>query len=612
MFLVLFILALLFYMERTIFVDPCYALFNFLYYRDYIVEAGRIAAVAPQSLALLAIHFGLPLKVILGVYSISFVLLYYLIFLVIAYGFKLDRLALAVPLLLLLGVKYSYFWISTETHQALVYTILFYAFLTWSLRFKPGIFYWILRLIVATGILFLCFYSHPVALFTVLFVLGFFVIDNKLWLKPEGYLLGGIIIALALLKFYSSSSSGYESFYFKGFGEFFVRLGDVFHSESFKFLNVKAFNIYLFSMILFFVTIAWYVVKKDYLKLTYYLVSLLLFLLVLFTTFNIWYFPFIQEKNLMGLNIFLLIPFLKDVVFVSGRNRIISQWFLILLFVTGVFHVAGAALFYKNRQAYLRNLIAITRHFPEKKFIVSESMVDREQVNVNWALAPETLLLSSLQSPDSSVSIYVNDVTGKIDEGTNLNDSNLFICAPWAKNLDIRGLNKRYFNLDNSVYRVLSEKDMLQGQEVPFYSNHFDDRSFRAGSDSCRKDSTGNSFFVLASEFSPGFFGKCTDLTKKPGMMITATVKVFPYEVMNPKWLSLVISKEKNQVVLDYHQSGVDEPPTLKLRQWNTITVSGTIRNSDPENQLKVYLWNPEKKPVGMDDFVISYRIVNN
>ena len=178
MFLFLFVMALLFYLERTIFVDPCYAVFNILYYRDYIVEAGRTAAVFPQTLALLAVKLELPLKVILGIYSISFILLYYLVFLVIAYGFKLDRLALAVPLVMMLGVKYSFFWISTETHQALVYTILFYAFLSWSLSFKPGVLFWSIRLIVATGILFLCFYSHPVSLFTVLFVLGFFIYLN--------------------------------------------------------------------------------------------------------------------------------------------------------------------------------------------------------------------------------------------------------------------------------------------------------------------------------------------------------------------------------------------------------------------------------------------------
>jgi hypothetical protein len=610
MFLVLFILALLFYLERTIFVDPCYAVFNLLYYRDYVVEAGRMAAVAPQTLALLAIKLELPLKVILAVYSMSFILLYYLIFLVIAYLFKLDRLALAVPLLLMLGVKYSFFWISTETHQALVYTILLYAFLTWSMRFKSNLLFWLLRLVLAAGIMFLCFYSHPVSLFTVLFVLGFFIIDNKLWLKPDGYLLGALIIGLALFKFLTSSATGYESFYFRGFGEFFTRLGDVFHAESYLFLKAKILNIYLFSWMLFLITSVWYIIEKQYLKLGYYLISLLFLSLVLFTTFNIWYFPFIQEKNLMGLNIFLLIPFLKDVVFPAGRKQVLSQLFLIGMFVMGVAHVASASLFYRNRLTYIGNLITSARRFPEKKFIVSESMIDRNQLNVNWGLAPETLILSSLESPDSSISMYINDENGKIAEGTNLNDSLLFICAPWAKDLEIRRLDRHYFRLSNSPYRVLTPADMVQGNEISFYSNSFDDRSIQADSINYHTDSTGNSFYLLTSEFSPGFFGKYKEVTKFPAVMITATVRVFPMEKMNPEWLTLVISKEQNQKVLQYYRSGLDHPATLKLRQLNQLTVSGVVKSSDPNDQLKIYLWNPEKKKVGMDDFKITYRII--
>ncbi|MEI6435812.1 MAG: hypothetical protein WCP32_13280 [Bacteroidota bacterium] len=611
MFLVLFILAIIFYLERTIFVDPCYAVFNILYYCDYISEAGRYAAVIPQTLALLAIKMNLPLKVILGIYSFSFILLYYLIFLVIAYVFKLDRIALAVPLVLLLGVKYSFFWISTETHQALVYTILFYSFLTWSLTFRPGIVTSLIRLIFATGILLLCFYSHPVSLFTVLFVLGFFVTDNKLWLKPDGYILGAVIIILSIIKFMNGVSTGYESFYFKGFGAFFERFGYILGSESLKFLKDQILNIYLFPLILFLGTTAWYIVMKQYLKLAYYLVSLTLFAIILFTTFDIWYYPFIQEKNLMGLNIFILIPFLKDVIFTTKKKKLIAQGFLILALIFAGFHIIIASFFYKDRLAYINNLINSARRYPEKKFIISETMVDRDRLNVNWALATETLMLSSLEGPDSSVSIYINDQYGKIKEGANLNDSLLFICAPWAKELDIRRLNKRYFNLEHSAYRILSENDLVMGNEIPFYSNRFDDPSFRTDKERCLTDSSGNSFFELKSEFSPGFYGKYSDLSKRPSIMITASVRVFPFEKLNSKWLNLVITREQNQVVFDYHNSWIQKQDTLKMNQWNTLTVSGLVRSKNSNDQLKVYLWNPEKKRVGMDDFQINYRTVD-
>jgi hypothetical protein len=610
MFLVLFFMAIFYYLERTVFVDPCYAVFNILYYHDYVCEAGRHAAVIPQTLALLGIRMQLPLKVILMIYSISFILLYYIIFLVIAYGFKLDRIALAVPLLLMLGVKYSFFWISTETHQALVYTVLFYAFLTWSLQFRKGVISWLFRLTMATGIILLCFYSHPVAFFTVLFVLGFFIIDNKLWFKPEGYILSGVIIVLAVIKFLTSSATGYEGFYFKGFSAFFERIGHISTSGSLRFLNAKLFNLYIFSLAIFLATVAWYVLKKQYLKLLWYMGFLVSFSLILFTTFDIWYLPFIQEKNLMGLNIILLIPFLKDVVFIGERRRMVVQGFLILLFMIAVIHVVSASFAAKDRLSYLRELIREVRHFPEKKFIIRESIVDRERIKVNWGLAPETLILSSLESPDSSVSIYINDEYGKIKDGTNLGDSLLFICAPWAQDLEIRRLNKRYFNLEHSAYRMLSETDLILGNEIPCYSNRFDGPSSPQGGDSCLIDSSGNSYLILKSEFSPGFYKKFSEFTKYPAVVITASVRVCPFEKVNSKFLGLVISREQNQVVFDYYNSWIQHMDTLEPRKWKTITVSGIIRSTNNNDLLKIYLWNPGKNRVGMDDLEISYRTV--
>jgi len=322
MFAVLFLLAAFFYLERTLFVDPCYAVFNLTYFRDFVVPAGRSASVFPQLPALLALSHGLPLRTVLFIYSLSFILLYYLVFVVIAHLFRLRRLALAVPLILVLGVKDSFFWISTETHQALVYTILFYAFLTWSLTFRKGAVAAIVRLVVAAGLLWLCFYSHPVALFTVLFVLGYCMLENRGWNKPDGYVLAAVIAGLAVYKFLTSESQGYEGFFFRGFGEFFDRVGYVFHSESFRFLRHNLLTLYLFPLVIFLYTIVRYILRKAFWRLGWYVGYFVLFALVLFTTFDLWFYPFIQEKNLMPLNLVVLIPFLKELNPTARPGRI--------------------------------------------------------------------------------------------------------------------------------------------------------------------------------------------------------------------------------------------------------------------------------------------------
>ena len=607
MFLVLFVLAIVLYLPRTIFVDPCYAIFNVLYYRDYVSEAFRYTAVYPQTLALLGMKLNLSLRGILLLYSVSFILLYYIVYLIVTYIFRQSRIALAIPLLLMLGIKYSFFWISTETHQALVYTVLFYCFLNWSRSFRPGVIMWMVKVMVATGILLLAFYAHPVSLFTVLFVLGYFMIDRKMVRKPDVYILGAIIITLSVIKFMTGISSGYESFYFKGFSEFFDRVQNLHRSESLLFLNRYLFNIYFFSMLIFLSLTGYYVVKRLYIKLFWFLGYSVAFALILFTTFDIWYFPFIQEKNLMGLNILLLIPFLNDVRFRGEKPQWLVRIFISLAFLTAVYHVVNASFFYRHRLDFIQSFIQQVRKYPEKKFVIPESVIDREQLNVNWAFATETLILSSLEGPDSSVSIYINDPFGKIKDEVNLNDTLLFVCAPWAQDREIRRLNPRYFNLSNSVYRVLTEEDLVSGRETLLHLNRFDDPVSAKDSIHVVREASGNYYYLLSDEFSPGFYGEFSTFTREREIRITARARVMPLDTGSARWLGLVITREKGQNVLEYYNSTDQRNDTLKIGMWNSITVAGILRPKDPEEVLKVYLWNPGKKYAGLDDIRISY-----
>ncbi len=607
MFLVLFVLAAVFYLERTLFVDPCYALFNLFYYHDFVAEAGRHAAVLPQSLPLLAIRLGLPLRAVMMLYSVSFILLYYLVWLLIAYGFRLERIALAVPLVLVLGVKYSFFWISTETHQALVYTVLFYAFLEWSYGLPRTLPTALLRLAGGTAILLTAFYTHPIALFTVLFALGFHVVDRKLWLKPDGYLLGAAIVAVALYKYLTSNPTGYESTYFRGFADFFNRIGELFASGSFQFMRRKLFNIYLVPMAIFFATVVWYIMRKQYLKLAYYLAVSLLFSLVLFTTFDIWYLPFIQEKNLMGLMLLLLIPFLKDVLPAGDSKGKIPHFIVLLIFVSGTVHVVAGSAWHLDRVRYIRETVQELRKFPEKKFVIPESLVNRERLAVNWAFGPETLLASALDGADSCASVYIDDPFGKLSDSTDYRDTLRYICAPWAKHLEVRQLDRRFFNLRNSAFRVLNEKDMVKGNDIVFYENRFDDPRLQHGTDSLRSDTAGNRFLVTTTEFSPGFYGRYADVSTNPALLITASVRLCAMEPADAKNLNLIISRERNNTVYEYYMAGV-KPDSLLPGRWNRIEVSGIVRSSDPGDQLKIYLWNPGKKAIGMDDLRVAYR----
>jgi hypothetical protein len=137
------------------------------------------------------------------------------------------------------------------------------------------------------------------------------------------------------------------------------------------------------------------------------------------------------------------------------------------------------------------------------------------------------------------------------------------------------------------------------------YFNLFDDPSLIATGSNYQRDSSGNSFYFLTDEFSPGIYKKYTDVTTEKSIFISAAVKVFPLEEVDPKVLNLVISREQGNKTFDYYMSGVNQSSLLKPHYWTTLSVSGVISSNDNNDILKVYLWNPGRKKIRMDDLII-------
>src|SRR5689334_21683384 len=77
----LFTLAFVFYKERMLSYDPAFFSFKIIFERDFDVELGRWGSVVSQVLPLWFLQLGCSLETFLRVYSVSFILIYYLIFL---------------------------------------------------------------------------------------------------------------------------------------------------------------------------------------------------------------------------------------------------------------------------------------------------------------------------------------------------------------------------------------------------------------------------------------------------------------------------------------------------------------------------------------------------
>lgn len=176
-----FVLSLMFAQERILNTDSSAFFFNLVNSEWPSVAEQRYSAAIPQFLPYVFLKLGASLKTILYVFSASYIVLYALVFCLIQFVLVQAKAAIALVLSLLLGVAHSFYHPVTETHQAIAWSILFYACLG-SNQTKIKV--------ILLGVLSftLAIFSHPAAVFMLAFSLAWHIIETRTFRKIIPYL----------------------------------------------------------------------------------------------------------------------------------------------------------------------------------------------------------------------------------------------------------------------------------------------------------------------------------------------------------------------------------------------------------------------------------------
>lgn len=169
-FAVLLVLSVVLAQERVLFVDSAAQLFEMIQRGTFVIYDHRYTMAVTQLLPLLGIKLGLPMPVLVILYSLSAPLLGYLAFLLLAY--RVKDLPLALFLLLpLLCIRHTFFHAISETFSLMIYATLLLALL----RHRKN------TILHAVGVVLCsvaCIFMHPIGMFFVLFLLGYHLVDQ--------------------------------------------------------------------------------------------------------------------------------------------------------------------------------------------------------------------------------------------------------------------------------------------------------------------------------------------------------------------------------------------------------------------------------------------------
>lgn len=473
-FAVLGVMAFVFFKERILLFDTAFQSFMVLK-GEYHLLINRFGATMTLVFPIITAKLGGSLQTVLIAYSLSFVLVHWLMFWICYRILKQAEMAFAIVLFNVFMVNNTFFWVQNECVQAISLGFVFWAFLLRRGSFATfrGYDYLIFFALLTTLV-----YFHPLFLFPFGFVALYFLLEAKESESGEtpisiSLILAavGVFIAIAAFKHFFTpntyDSAGLDRLKMgRMFETFFMRIHEI---ASFKDLMAHLWTDFALLPISLLAITTYYISQKKILKLLLLWVFVLGYILIILISYRNGGDWFHVESQYLPMSVFLIVPLVWEFIPALSNSLNIKPIFTnsSLILITSIFSLAilfrvidifQTQEFYKKRVEYIGELLEKTKKLEGTKFMLDEKYVDRNLLLQTWGFGYESLYYSALQSPDSMRTIVI--FSEYIDTRPSLGNTNSFVAvfnaAPYST------LNQQLFHQTDTVrpYRLLEAKDL--------------------------------------------------------------------------------------------------------------------------------------------------------
>lgn len=446
-YILLAILSLMFYVERTAFVDISFHLFHIIKDGYFAIQNNRFGAFFTQLFPLIGSKIGLDLDTIMKLYSVGFVLYYYAIFFVCVRILKSYQFGLVMLLLSTLMVTDTFYWIQSELPQGLALLVLYYALIDYSEKVDDR-YKWILRAMIPLIVLMLVFF-HPLLMFPFLFIAVFLYLKYPRLrsLLQSGTALFIFILIIKSLFF----KTGYDSSAMGGVKNFLTLFPDYIFLKSNKRFVIDAFTDYYMMIIALIGLVIYYVKSKEYAKLFLVCSFFLGYTLLVNVSYPNGADKFYIENLYLPLSLFVAVALVFDIVpHIQSKKYFIPILCTILL--VRIIHIGLNHTVYTQRVDYLNKLLSETALLDQRKMIISSDRVAKDTVMMTWGTPYESWLLSTINTGETR-SILVTD---NIGAHRWKKEHNKKFATTWGV-FDYDKLPKRYFILPDTTYYDIKE-----------------------------------------------------------------------------------------------------------------------------------------------------------
>jgi len=419
-YLALAFLAILFYKERTIFLDSSFRFFYMIKNEGYELQANRFGSFFTQSFLYLSYAIGLPLKYIMINYSVGFIICNAFVFFVTLKWLKNPTLALTLLFVHVFMVAKTFYWIQSELIEGISFTILYFAMLQHFAKKGLNIIWGIVLLIMLITVVFF----HPLLIIVFAFISLFFIISPEN-LNHRKYLLWNIPTAIGILVIKSTVfKAPYDSGVLSKTANIIKLFPDYWSMPSnAQFLRFMMED-YYFLPLLILVVLAFYLQQKSWLKLAFVFSFFFGYLFLINATFPHYKTRVHLESFHIPLSLFLLLPFVTDIL-----PEITKKYALLLLSLVMLIRLVHIGLNHENFTANLdwkRGILKETAHLKNKKLLIQQKQVPMDLLVMSFGSPFEFWMLSTLEFGECR-SIVIYNKRETVDKWGKSKKKNKFI-----------------------------------------------------------------------------------------------------------------------------------------------------------------------------------------
>jgi len=450
-FLLLISLSVIYYKERILFFDNVFYLFKIINFEKFNTEAGRYGAFLSQIPVLAALKAGMSLKSLLLIYSISFILIYYVVFMLCTHVLKNVVAGFSIVFVLVLCMQQGFYHPTHESHQALIYSLLFYSTINYSFNKK----YYLLKYSIGGLLIALCFFTYPTVLFPLLYIIAFYIIDQHKWRETGIYILVMILIMLSVFKVTYTDQSSYEGQFLSGLFNLRPGIHDFTGYYSTMFFSRRIGGLYFWLCIIFILAILLQLANKKYLNAGFTFLGTTSFLVLVLYTYRMGDSDVMMERSFLPLTVFVSVPFFTELLSSKRRSVLIPGVLVILVICfAGIRRLNLEGQRFRRRLKNIEQLIECTHNMDGRKFLLKKSDENISNIIMPWTSSFNSIIVSSMNGNQNTRTIFLYDDLKNWE--IYLHDKpDVFLGADFWLEWQINMLNHKYFNLPVEPYKVL-------------------------------------------------------------------------------------------------------------------------------------------------------------